>query len=170
MAETINAGWLQNYDGSKFAPKTIINELYTPTGLLMCANLDANNNLGNSSQPIYIDNGQFKVCAEGNLRVEFDSGVLATNTYSYAGNKSKFYIVTISEMFNSFSTIIIDCSILATNTSYQFVGVLNDGAGYGETATLCGIQLTLDSNRYPTFSYHETGQYDNALYNIRGYY
>jgi hypothetical protein len=46
MAETINAGWLTNYDGSKFAPKTIMNELYTPTGLSMCANLDANNNLG----------------------------------------------------------------------------------------------------------------------------
>ena len=164
MSEKVSAGWLTNYDGNKFAPKTIMNELYTPTGLLMCANLDANNNLGSANQPIYIDNGQFKVCAEGDLRVEFDSGILATRTYSYAGNKSKFYIVTINllELTPTFYTIVIDCSVLAADSYYNFMG-------WDSGDDKCSIKLALDSNKYPTFTF-ASGQSSNNFYNIRGYY
>ena len=161
MSEKVSAGWLTNYDGNKFAPKTFINELYTPTGLSMCANLDTNNNLGSANQPIYIDNGQFKVCAEEGLRVEFDSGNLATNIYGYEGNKSKFYIVTIlfaEQTHPEYSTLIIDCSSLAIDTSYTF----QNNSGH----MIHTIQLVLDSNKYPTFNY----QGPATLYNIRGYY
>lgn len=59
MEETIKAGWLNNYDGEKFAPKTIMHEIYNTSGVLMFKNLNSENNLGDASTPIYIQNGIF---------------------------------------------------------------------------------------------------------------
>lgn len=48
MAETINFGWLQDYDGNKFAPRSVSNKIYTPNGEILQDKLAGRNVAGES--------------------------------------------------------------------------------------------------------------------------
>lgn len=70
MAEQVSAGWLTGYDGNKFAPKTFFQEVLNANGACIFENLNENNDLGSKTQPVYIDNGQFKACDDFNYNLE----------------------------------------------------------------------------------------------------
>lgn len=70
MTEKVSAGWLTNYDGNKFAPKTFFQEVLNANGARIFENLDTNDDLGSLTKPVYIDNGQFKACDDFNYNLE----------------------------------------------------------------------------------------------------
>lgn len=70
MAEQVSAGWLTGYDGNKFAPKTFFQEVLNANGARIFANLNTNDDLGSKTQPVYIDNGQFRACDDFNYNLE----------------------------------------------------------------------------------------------------
>lgn len=58
MSETINLGWLKDYTGTKFLPKTITTQLLNTKG----TNVFISENIGSKTKPIYLNNGVFSAC------------------------------------------------------------------------------------------------------------
>lgn len=148
MSETIKAGWLHDYNGNKFVPKTVVHEVVNTSGASIFSYTDANDDLGSSTKLIYIDNGIFKASSStrgSSLQpVYLNAGVL-TAVGSLGGENSPIYLGT-SGFVQGNSTLYNLDTTYTTNTQTATIKLTRGGSDHDSISLIAGDEIKFTRN------------------------